>query len=298
MPVSEISLGTVQLGIPYGLNNSGEKTDEETAFRMLDIACDNGINWLDTAAAYGDSECVIGEWLKTQKDTVPFVATKVNRLDHSSLDSLRASLKEQVEMSKKRLGLEQIPLLMIHHCEEYLEDPENMRIAFDELKAKGDILLSGISAYAHHDYEALANSGFDAVQIPVNVFDWRQISNGGIDKFKDAGMIVFARSVYLQGLVFRTAEQLTPKMAFCSETIQKWEKICKRFDMSPGSLSLSFALSLPAVTSLVIGCRNEQQIKKTFTLYDEVRTLTEDEMNELRLEFSDTDERIITPSLW
>lgn len=298
-PVSALSLGTVQLGIPYGLNQEAGKTDRETAFRIMDIAYQSGVNWLDTAAAYGDSEIVVGDWLKTVPEAKrPLAATKVNKLDHSSLDSLRASLKEQVEMSKKRLGLDQIPLLMIHHCEEYLEDPDNMRLVFQELKNNGDICLCGMSAYAFHDYGAIADSGFDAVQIPVNLFDWRQIENGGIARLEEAGMLVFARSVYLQGLVFRKPDQLDERMAFCAPVLEKFHGLCEEFGMTPGCLAASFALSLPGISSLVIGCRSEKQIISTVQQVEEAKELTADQMQKIRNAFLDIDQRVITPTLW
>ena len=53
--ISELSLGTVQLGVSYGINNQSGKPDRTQAFGILDTALTNGISALDTAAAYGDS---------------------------------------------------------------------------------------------------------------------------------------------------------------------------------------------------------------------------------------------------
>ena len=63
--ISALSLGTVQLGLSYGINNADGKPSQETANAILNAALDGGINTLDTAGAYGDSEVVIGNWLKT-----------------------------------------------------------------------------------------------------------------------------------------------------------------------------------------------------------------------------------------
>lgn len=296
---SALSLGTVQLGLNYGLNQTEGKPDRATAFGILDYAKAHGVNWLDTAAAYGDSEEVLGEWMKGIAPAErPMVATKVNSLNHSSLTALRQSLREQVALSKKRLGLEQIPLLMIHHCEEYFDDPENMRQVFKELKEDGEILFSGMSAYAFHDYGKIADSGFDAVQIPVNLFDWRQIDNGGVERLRQAGMIVFARSVFLQGLVFRKPEQLDPRMAFCADTLRHFSGLCEKYNMSAGALAISFALTLPGITSLAIGCRNESQIRRTIEQMDEAKLLTPEQMEEIRQAYHCIDERVITPTMW
>ena len=88
--ISELSLGTVQLGVSYGINNQSGKPDRTQAFGILDTALTNGISALDTAAAYGDSEQVIGQWLQTiPEEKRPFITTKLKALDHSGLDALR-----------------------------------------------------------------------------------------------------------------------------------------------------------------------------------------------------------------
>ena len=63
--LSVFSLGTVQLGMDYGLGDHTAKPSKEYAFSLLDRAVACGINTLDTANNYGESERVIGEWLKT-----------------------------------------------------------------------------------------------------------------------------------------------------------------------------------------------------------------------------------------
>ena len=297
--ITILSLGTVQLGMDYGIHNGSGKPSLETAFRILDEAMTAGINTLDTAAGYGNSEEVIGAWLKTvPEEKRPFIVTKAAKLDHSSLDALRADLRSRVESSKKRLGISQIPLLMLHNCEDYLSDMENVRTVFEELKASGDIRYSGISAYSNHDYGILAESGFDAVQIPVNIFDWGQIECGGLQKLKDSGMMIFVRSVYLQGLVFQDPDTIPEKMAFCKETLQKFRSLCRKYDLSPAILALSYALTLPGVTSLVLGSETVEQVRQNAQLLAHTVTLTPEQMSEIRENFLHTDPHILNPGTW
>lgn len=299
IPISVLSLGTVQLGIHYGINNQSGKPDRSAAFEILNTAVESGITALDTAAAYGDSEAVIGEWMKTLDPARwPFVMTKAKALDHSSLDRLRKSLREQVEASKARLGLEQLPLLMLHSCDEYLGDEDHVRQVFEELKASGDIRFGGISAYAHHDYGEIAASGFDAVQIPINIFDWGQIESGGLQKLRDSGMMVFVRSVYLQGLVFQDPDRLDPRMAFCRETLVEFRALCAKYGLSPAQLALSFALSLPGVISLVLGCEKAEQVRQNVTLLEESVRLSPEQLEEIHGCFHNTDYRVLTPTTW
>ena len=299
LDITVLSLGTVQLGMDYGIHNANGKPSLETSFRILDAAMAAGINTLDTAAGYGNSEEVIGAWLKTiPEDQRPFIVTKAAKLDHSSLDALRADLKERVKTSRERLGLSQLPLLMLHNCEDYLCDKENVKLVFEELKASGDILYSGISAYSNHDYGELAASGFDAVQIPVNIFDWGQIENGGLQKLKDSGMMIFVRSVYLQGLVFQDPETLPAHMAFCKETLVKFRTLCDKYQLSPAVLALSYALTLPGVTSLVLGSETVEQVQQNAQLLNATVTLSPAQMAEIRENFLNTDIKVLNPGLW
>lgn len=297
--LSVLSLGTVQLGLNYGINNTAGKPCQETANAILDCAVSHGIRVLDTAASYGDSECVIGSWLRTiAPEKRPFISTKAKNLDHSSLQSIRDDLQRTVARSKERLGVEQLDLLMLHNCDEYLKDPDHVRQVFEELKQAGDIRFSGTSAYSRHDYGVIAESGFDAVQIPLNIFDWIQIDNGGLKKLQDAGMMVFVRSVYLQGLVFQQPDELDPRMDFAYDTLCKFRALCAKYEISPAVLALSFALSVPGITSLVLGSEKVEQVEQNVALLDQVRLLSSEQMTEIHDNFVDTPEIVLSPFMW
>ena len=297
--ISALSLGTVQLGLSYGINNADGKPSQETANAILNAALEGGINTLDTAGAYGDSEVVIGNWLKTiAPEKRPFIVTKAAGLDHSSLENLRKDLFGRVKTSKERLGVEQLDLLMLHHFDDYLCDKENVRIVMQELKASGEVCFIGASAYSHHDYAELADTGFDATQIPLNLFDWKQIENGGLKKLEESGMMVFVRSVYLQGLVFQKPENLAPHMEFARPTLEKFQYLCKKYDLAPATLALSYALSLPGVTSLVLGSEKAEQVEQNLALMEQAVDLSAEQMAEIRELFLDTPEQVLNPGLW
>lgn len=297
--ISTLSLGTVQLGMNYGINNASGKPDTETSNAILNLATERGINVLDTAGSYGDSELVIGNWLKTvEPGKRPFIVTKVTGFTPGSYASVKAFLQEKVALSKQRLGVEQLDMLMLHNFDEYLRDPDNIRQAMEELKTDGDIRFTGASAYAHHDYGAIADTGFDATQIPVNLFDWSQMENGGMKKLEDSGMIVFARSVYLQGLVFADPDQLPSKMAFARDTLVKFRDLYQAYNLTPATLALSYVSSLSAVTSLVLGCETTQQVQDNVDLINRCVTLSPAQLSEIHSCFADTPSRLLNPGLW
>ena len=299
MDVSVFTLGTVQLGMNYGLGDFTAKPAKEIAFSVLDKALEMGVNTLDTANTYGDSESVIGEWLLTKKPQErPYVVTKIGPFDQSSPDSLRADIFRQTEKSLKTLGLNSLDMLMVHAFEYYDANRDVVARTFEEMKRQGLIRRSAISAYSRHDYRVLAASGFDAAQIPLNVFDWGLIDSGGIRALKDAGMAVFVRSVFLQGLVFMKPEEVDPRMDFCVPPLRKYLELCKEFSLSPALLALSFALSVPGVTGVVLGCQRPEQVEQNCKLIESAVALSEEQMARLHEAFSGIDARVINPGVW
>ncbi len=302
VPVSALSLGTVQLGVDYGIHNETGKPDRTQAFAILEEAVRQGVTVLDTARGYGDSEAVIGAWLREHGSDpsfrAPFVVTKAGKLDHTSPSAVKDSLRRSAEASLRALGLEKLPLLMLHTCDDYNQDPEAVSMAFEDLQREGLIGLKGISAYSRHDYRAIASSGFDAVQVPVNLFDWKQIESGGLAALRDAGMLVFIRSVYLQGLVFQDPAALDPRMEFARGTLEVFRNFCRRWDLSPARLAVAFGLSLPEADSLVLGSETVSQVRENASLVESVPRLSASQMEELRAAFRDSEPHLLNPSTW
>ena len=299
--LSKFQLGTVQLGMTYGLGEDKEKPSEEKATALLDKAFELGINNLDTANNYGDSERVIGKWLEKRRKnelSLPWVVTKIGPLKHGSYDILRDDVFYQTEQCMKTLGTECIDCLMLHDFEDYDSDRDAMRKIFEELKRNGAYKTSAISAYSRHDYRVIAESGFDATQIPLNVFDWGQIENGGIEALAKSGMSVFARSVFLQGLVFHTPKDLDPRMSFCAPHLEKYLSLCREFELAPDTLALSYVLSVPGVSCAVLGCDNISQLEANCKLIDSTVELTDLQLEKLHDAFANIDPRVINPGVW
>ncbi len=85
-PLPAMTVGTVQLGMDYGIANDSGKPDEEKSFAILRTAFGQGALSLDTSPAYGDSEEIIGRFLKTWEGVQPYITTKVPVLRDPSGD--------------------------------------------------------------------------------------------------------------------------------------------------------------------------------------------------------------------
>lgn len=293
------TLGTVQLGMNYGLGDFTEKPSEEYAHSMLTRANELGVTALDTANNYGDSERIIGSWIDSGAySEKPYVITKIAPFDHSSENALRDSMTRQMDGCLKTLGVEKIDMMMVHNFDDYAKNKDIVKDMMARFKAEGKIDKTAISVYSSDDYNEVASSGFDAVQIPINMFDLGKIEDGGIKALKDAGMIVFARSVFLQGLVFMTRETLPEQMSFCLPYLERMWALSEKFFLSPDALAASFVLSTPGIDSLVLGCQRLEQLEENCDLMERTRKLTESEMNDIRDAFLNIDKRVINPRLW
>ncbi len=298
--LSVFQLGTVQLGMEYGLGEKN-KPSEERSFAILDRAMELGVNTLDTADNYGTSESTIGRWLakrRAEGKELPWVITKISTLKHGSYDIVRDDILRKTEMCQKNLGMDTLDCLMIHSYEDYADDRDNVQKVFDELKAQKAYHYNAISAYSRHDYGVIADSGFDATQIPLNAFDWTQIDNGGMEKLEKSGMMVFTRSVFLQGLVFHTPETLDPNMSVCLPYLKRYIELYKEFGLDPAAMALSFALSVPGVTAAVLGCDNVKQLESNCDLIDRTVKLTQEQLEKIHDAFRNIDPRVINPGSW
>lgn len=170
--ISEISLGTWQVGGKWGDTFSHENAD-----RILNQAIDSGINFIDTADVYGDgeSEKAVGRVVRSRKEQI-FVATKCGRKLSPHVDGAYqpAALRKFVEDSLKNMGLETIDLIQLHcpPTETYYR-PEIFAL-FDELKKEGKIQYLGVSVERVEEaLKAIEYDNVTTVQIIFNMFRQR-----------------------------------------------------------------------------------------------------------------------------
>ena len=117
---SRLAVGTVQFGLPYGVANRVGQPSYREVREILACAMDNGVNTLDTAAAYGESEEVVGRALREldAREQV-IVITKVRHLTRMPEPRTRANverwIRDSVVSSLARLGLDSVPVCLFHN---------------------------------------------------------------------------------------------------------------------------------------------------------------------------------------
>ena len=147
--------------------------DNEDSIKTIHTALDNGINMIDTAEGYGESENVIGKALKGYREKM---------LIASKSDAKPERIRQAVEKSLRKLNTAYIDLYYVHYPNPRIPVGETLKV-YGNLRQEGKIRAIGISNFSLQQMkEGLQAVHYDACQPPYNIF-WRQIETEGIVDF-------------------------------------------------------------------------------------------------------------------
>lgn len=283
-----LALGTVQFGLPYGVANKSGQVSRAEAKLMARLVSENGIDTLDTAMAYGESEKYLGEiGVENFK-----VVTKLPGMPNRCLD-INNWIHEQVSSSLVRLGVGQVYGLLLHKSEDLLgPNGRELYRALDSLKEKGLVMKIGLSIYSPNELEALKNDfSFDLIQAPFNLIDQRLLHSGWMKKLKDSGIEIHTRSTFLQGLLLMKEIDIPPKFSPWKHLWKKWHDWLDENNISALQASLAFSLSFSEIDRVVVGADSHQQLK-------EIINATSNLLNIDLPNLLSTDENLINPAKW
>ena len=288
---SAMTLGTVQLGMNYGIANQDGKPSEEKSFSILAAALEGGITSLDTARAYGDSEQVIGRFLKQWQGERPAIVTKVRKLEGSTPKALEKFVTESVETSLENLGVSKVDAVMLHGAQDPVIHGKACADAVKALIDHGYTDKVGVSVYTAEDIEGmLPYDIFSVTQVPMSIFDQRLIAGGSLAKLRQRDYTVFVRSVFLQGLFFLDPDTMTDPilMEHAAPKIRLLRQIAGELGLTVEQLAVAFIRDCAGVTSLVLGADTPEQVKANIAAFD-TPTLDEEVSRVLEKEFADVD---------
>ena len=279
MKYSLLMLGTVQFGMDYGVANTHGKPSFETVKNILREAFDGGVNALDTAPEYGDSEEVIGNALKELGLPGKFkTVTKIPRIPENCDPEkfIEASLKN----SLSRLQQEVISAALIHVEEDsvYLDILKSMKV-------KGLIEEAGISLNTLAYKDAGANA--DCLQVPCSILDHR------FDHCFDHGeRHCFIRGAYMQGMLL-----MPEKGVFVREILEKRREL-ETLGIPMAELALRYLFAKPGSKSVLTGVETLEQLRENLRIA-QLPPLSAGELAEVeKIVFPPLDEICVSPFLW
>ena len=257
-----LCLGTVQFGMNYGISNASGKVSPEEISKILDFCKDSGIDTLDTAQEYGESEKVLGQF-----DLSFFkVITKIIGND-------------RLETSLERLKLSSVYALMFHRENECTDVTWKQ---FEDYKSQGLVKKIGVSVYTPRVLEKLIECyPIEIVQFPMNILDQSFISL--LPRLKEKNIEVYTRSAFLQGLLLM-------------DTIPEYFMPVKEKIISIPKPRLFHAINFcknqKEVDKIVVGVTKLQDLEEIVDAYNTSLSNTD------YSSFAITDEKYINPSLW
>ena len=234
---------------------------------MLQLAAANGIDTLDTAIAYGDSETCLGEVggqnfkLVTKLPAVP---------DHCA--DVENWVQEQVAASLSRLGVHAVYGLLLHRPQQLLEpDGKILYQTLQGLKESGQVQKVGISVYAPDELNALTRRfRFELIQAPFNLVDRRLHASGWLQRLKNEGVEIHIRSAFLQGLLLMPRDSIPDKFSPWSDLWGKWHDWLAHHAVSAVQACLAFPLSFPEIDRVVVGADSVGQLEQIITAANRV----------------------------
>jgi aryl-alcohol dehydrogenase-like predicted oxidoreductase len=283
-----LAIGTAQFGLSYGVANQGGKVSQGEAKKILARASQSGIDLLDTAIAYGDSESVLGRvgiggWrVITKLPSIPLDVIDISDWVH-----------QQVQESLKRLNLANVDAVLLHRPEQVLGDRgTEILSALQALKTNKLTKKIGISIYSPSELDHFDVARcFDLIQAPLNILDRSLIESGWLKKLNELKVEVHVRSVFLQGLLLMNPEERPLKFSMYSELWLEWDRWLAENNFSAVEGCLAFINSIEGLDGVLVGIESVEQL-------NEIITASNLKLDNMPNWPSFIDLKLINPSLW
>jgi myo-inositol catabolism protein IolS len=262
LQVSEVSFGAWAIGgLSYGV------VDRAESLRALARAEELGCNLVDTATIYGDSELVLGEFLRGRRSRW-IVATKYSYQ--------AAGMTATVEQQLRRLGTEGIDFYQLH-WQPPQQPYEQVYEELYQLKKSGKVRFVGLSLYTPRDIDyVIEHTMLDGVQVPFSLLDPDPFLLR-MARLRQSGLAVLIRSVlkegFLTGKFRRDATFPDPKdqrhswsAARIAETVDAAEHF-RFLEAEAGSMvraAVAYPLSFPEVSTVLLGTKTAAQAAVNF----------------------------------
>ena len=288
LKVPVLSFGTGTFGGKGALFEKWGKTDVAEATRLVDICLDHGVNFFDTANVYsqGASEEILGAAIKGRRDKT-LISTKATFAMGDGVNdvgSSRYNIVQACEASLKRLGTDHIDLYFMHGFDALTPVEETLR-ALDDLTRSGKIRYIGCSNFSGwHVMKSLATSEkyglarYVAYQGYYSLvgrdYEW-ELMPLGLDQ--GLGLMIWSPLGWgrLTGKIRRGQKPQSGRIAegggevgpqiedeYLFTVVDALDKVAKDCGRTITQVALNWLLQRPTVSNIVVGARNEEQLKQ------------------------------------
>ena len=275
--VDKLVLGTAQLGMRYGITNTKGQPSFESAQTLIKQAIANGVQYLDTARAYGESEAVIGNALQHGWKPRVQVITKLSGIGETcafetNVECVAALVDRSVFQSLVSLRVETIDVLLLHQASDLTLYQGYIFQRLLELKKLGFIKQLGVSVQSPDELlGVLKNPEIEFIQMPFNILDWRWSEAIAAIKReqKRRRITIHVRSCLLQGLLISNNEVFWRQANIeNNRVITTWLlSMAKSYNRhSITDLCINYVKSHYWIDGLVIGMEDVSQLEENIQI--------------------------------
>jgi len=285
----KLALGGAQFGLAYGVSNQRGQVSREVAREIIGLARQAGVDTIDTAIAYGDSEACLGEvGIGNFR-----VVTKLPPMPDDILD-ITAWARDQIKGSLDRLGVASVYGLLLHRADQLLgKQGQELATALQNAKQDGLVAKVGVSIYDPEQLAAVMTvCRPDIVQAPLNLLDRRLEASGWLQRLHDSGVEVHTRSAFLQGLLLMNKAAMPPRFDRWRAIWDAWHAWLDAHDVSATRACIQYPLSLHQVDRVVVGVSSTAEFQ--MLLSDAAVVAVPTDLPSLAC----TDPDLINPSNW
>jgi len=284
----KLAIGTAQLGSAYGIANTSGILPEKEMKKILDRATLEGINTIDTAKSYGESEIILGNSCVDNFKVI----TKLPTVPDNCLN-IEKWLDNYIERSLISLKLKKIYGILLHNPNQLLSDSGKVLFrALENYKKNGVISKIGISIYSPSQLDLiLPKFSIDIVQAPFNIVDRRILNSGWLEKLSKKNIETHIRSVFLQGLLLMQYEKIPNQFSNWNRVWLKWKNWLLDNEISPVHACISFVDSFQEVDKIIVGF-------DSFAHFDQIIVASKKLPIKNIINIELEDELLINPSNW
>jgi aryl-alcohol dehydrogenase-like predicted oxidoreductase len=293
----KLCIGTVQFGMEYGIQKSGQPVQAD-ALEMLDRAINNGVCAIDTAAAYGTAEYIVGKYIKNNYD----VRDQVKIISKLAPDVLAGKQNEQyfmamhdcINQSLNNLNTDYLDAYLFHNpAHLYYEEAIS---ALFKLKDEGLVRKIGVSVYTPEEAKRGIECGLDVLQVPYSIFDQRMDEQGVFELALRKKVEIHSRSAFTQGLMLMDEADIPSGLNEMRSIVRTYSEFCTEAGLSRLEMAIAFINRQNCIEYLVFGVDRKEQLSELINATK--KPVNQEVLIEAAKRFAGIDERLIIPSKW
>jgi hypothetical protein len=271
-----------------GLAEMGHLTDVSVAGRLLNIALDAGINFLDTAACYGDSEVLIGKTVADRQDEY-ILATKAGHVTvgYEGEAWTAETIHDSIDRSLERMRTDHLDLVQLHSCGvDVLERGEVIQALLDA-KASGKVRFIGYSGDGEAAQWAIDSGHFDTLQTSFNLLDQAPLE-ATLPKAEAAGMgIIIKRPI--ANAVWGNPEGSGRETYRARAQAMQARGPIPEAPEDPIALALGFLLAHDEVDTAIVGTRDPDHMRENIQIVERDLPISSQAVEALHQRFKQID---------